>query len=268
MRLLVTQNNIGRLAAEIICNKLNLAKPSADNPFVLCLPTGGTPLTMYQELIKLYRNGCLSFKHVISFNMDEYVGLDANHQGSYHYYMQSNFFKHIDISPQNINILDGMAINLEQECASFEAKIAKLGGIDLTIGGVGTDGHIAFNEPFSAIGSRTRVKTLDVATLSANARFFTDNESVPSQVLTVGIQTILDSKEVIILAKGLDKASAIAKAVEGAVSSSCPLSALQLHRKAVIIADELACYELKLKTLRYFEGINDDYRLIDNDIRS
>lgn len=263
MRLLLSKNNIAILGARIICNRINQANPSSSSPFKLCLPTGSTPIAMYQELIRLYNAKQVSFKHVISFNMDEYVGLEHTHPQSYHYYMYNNFFNSIDIQTKNIHILNGMAPDLSAECAKFENEIAKFGGLDLTIGGVGSDGHIAFNEPFSAINSRTRLKTLNTNTQIANSRFFDNVDQIPKQVLTIGIQTILDSKEVIILAKGLDKSHALANAIEGSISSACPLSAIQLHNKALIIADEMAAYELKLKTIRYFESINDEFTVLD-----
>ncbi|RAL01513.1 putative glucosamine-6-phosphate deaminase [Aspergillus ibericus CBS 121593] len=188
--------------------------------------------------------------------MDEYVGLPRDHPESYHSFMYKHFFSHVDIPPQNINILDGNAPDLAAECASFEARIARYGGIELFLGGVGPDGHIAFNEPGSSLSSRTRVKTLAYDTILANSRFFGNNlDQVPRRSLTVGIQTILDAREVVIVATGAHKALAVEKGLEGGVNHMWTLSALQLHPYALIVCDRDATLELKVKTVRYFESI-------------
>ncbi|MFN8770093.1 MAG: glucosamine-6-phosphate deaminase [Neisseriaceae bacterium] len=260
MRLLISGDILGEWAAHYLCKKIQIFKPSSTKPFVLGLPTGSTPLEMYKELIKLYQLGKISFKNVITFNMDEYVGLPIEHPQSFHYYMYSNFFNHIDISKENINILNGNAKNLEEECDKFEAKILSVGGMDLIFGGVGKDGHIAFNEPSSSLSSTTRVKYLNHATIVSNSRFFGyDIAKTPTLALTMGIKTIMDAKEIIILAQGIAKSHAVFKAIEGPVSSMYPITALQLHNKVVIACDEFAAYELKLKTIRYFESIQDEY---------
>ncbi|MFN7095888.1 MAG: 6-phosphogluconolactonase, partial [Burkholderiales bacterium] len=182
------------------------------------------------------------------------------------HYMFSNFFNHIDIDPVNINILNGNAIYLDYECKVFEDKIVMLGGINLLVGGLGEDGHLAFNEPGSSLSSVTRVKTLNYSTILANSRLFNDNiDKTPNLALTMGIKTILEAKDVIILAEGLVKSRAVAQAIEGSVSSMCPVTALQLHNKASVICDEYAAYELKLKTIRYFEQLNDDYYAMENE---
>lgn len=183
--------------------------------------------------------------------MDEYVGLPRDHPESYHSFMFSNFFSHVDIQPENINILDGNAPDLEAECAEYEAKIKAVGGIDLFLGGVGSDSHIAFNEPGSSLASRTRVKTLAYDTIVANARFFGgDIDAVPTMALTVGVQTILDAKEVVIVATGMTKALAIKRAVEEGISHTCTLSCLQMHPHSMIVVDEDATLELQVKTVR------------------
>ncbi|PWY72533.1 glucosamine-6-phosphate isomerase [Aspergillus sclerotioniger CBS 115572] len=188
--------------------------------------------------------------------MDEYVGLPRDHPESYHSFMYKHFFSHVDIPPQNINILDGNAPDLAAECASFEARIARYGGIELFLGGVGPDGHIAFNEPGSSLTSRTRVKTLAYDTILANSRFFGNNmDQVPRRSLTVGIQTIMDAREVVIVATGAHKALAVEKGLEGGVNHMWTLSALQLHPYALIVCDRDATLELKVKTVRYFESI-------------
>jgi len=266
VRLLITKHNLGQFAAYFIYKKIKEFAPTSSKPFILGLPTGSTPLEMYQELIKLNQQKLLSFKHVITFNLDEYVGLPEDHPQSYHYYMQHNFFKHIDIPGENINILNGNAAYLDYECEIYEERIQSIGGINLLVAGLGADGHIAFNEPCSSLNSVTRVKTLNLSTLSANSRFFADHpEEMPKLALTVGIKTILEAKEVFVLAQGLSKACPVHSAIEGAVSSMSPVSALQLHNKASIICDEAAAYELKLKTVRYFEDLEDEYSLLEQE---
>lgn len=260
MRLLLSKQELGKFAASYVVKKINEFKPNAKKPFVLGLPTGSTPLGMYKELIRMYQKGFVSFKYVVTFNMDEYVGLAETHPESYHYYMLNNFFNAIDIKQKNIHILNGNAKNLIKECEQYEAKINSYGGMHLLVGGVGEDGHIAFNEPGSSLNSVTRVKTLNHSTVLANSRFFgADIKKTPKLALTMGIKTMLNAREVVILAKGLAKSSAVAEAIEGSISSMCPITALQLHNKALIICDEFAAFELKLKTIRYFEELDDDY---------
>jgi glucosamine-6-phosphate deaminase len=218
---------------------------------VLGLPTGSSPLPIYHALIEAYGQGKISFRHVVTFNMDEYVGLARDHPESYHSFMLANFFSHVDIDSRNVNILNGNAPNLREECLSYEAKIKALGGIELFLGGVGSDGHIAFNEPGSSLNSRTRIKSLAYETIVANARFFNNDLSlVPRMALTVGVQTIMDAKEVVIIATGSTKALAIQQAVEGGVSHLCTLSCLQLHPCSIVVADEDATLELKVKTVK------------------
>lgn len=267
MRLLVSQHSLGKWAAYYIYKKMVEFKPTESKPFVLGLPTGSTPLETYKELIKLNQQNLISFKHVVTFNMDEYVGLPEDHEQSYHYYMFNSFFNHIDIPRENVNILNGNATYLDYECKIFEEKIAALGGMELILGGVGEDGHLAFNEPGSSLSSVTRVKTLNYSTILANSRFFEHNiEKTPNLALTMGVKTIMDAREVVVLARGLNKAQAVAHAIEGSVSSMCPVTALQMHNKASIICDEYAAYELKLKTIRYFENLKDEYYAVEQEI--
>lgn len=267
MRLLVSQHSLGKWAAYYIYKKVVEFKPTESKPFVLGLPTGSTPLETYKELIKLNQQNLISFKHVVTFNMDEYVGLPEDHEQSYHYYMFNSFFNHIDIPHENVNILNGNATYLDYECKIFEEKISALGGMELILGGVGEDGHLAFNEPGSSLSSVTRVKTLNYSTILANSRFFEHNiEKTPNLALTMGVKTIMDAREVVVLAKGLNKAQAVAHAIEGSVSSMCPVTALQMHNKASIICDEYAAYELKLKTIRYFENLKDEYYAVEQEI--
>lgn len=241
-------------AASYIANKINAFQPSAENPFVLGLPTGGTPLATYQELIKLYQAGKISFKNVVTFNMDEYVGLPPEHPESYRTFMFNNFFNHIDIQPQNINLLNGMADDFAQECERYESKIRSYGKIHLFMGGVGANGHIAFNEPFSSLSSRTRQVFLTQSTRVANSRFFdNDVEQVPKSALTIGVATLCDAEEVMILATGENKALAVQAAVEKGVDHQWTISALQLHPDALLVCDEPAVQELKIKTVKYFK---------------
>ena len=243
-------------AANHIARRINEFAPTADKPFVLGLPTGSTPLGTYKELIKLNKAGKVSFKNVVTFNMDEYVGLTEDHPQSYHYFMWSNFFSHIDIKKENVHILNGMAKNLDAECAAYEDAIKAAGGIKLFLGGVGVDGHIAFNEPGSSLASRTRVKTLTNDTIIVNSRFFDNDVSkVPTTALTVGVGTINDAEEVVILITGHNKATALKHAVEESVSQMWTVSSLQMHKKAVIVADDAATDELKVGTLKYFLDI-------------
>lgn len=242
--------------ATYICNKILEFNPTKEKPFVLGLPTGSTPICVYKELIKKNKEGIISFKNVVTFNMDEYVGLPPEHSQSYHYFMMENFFNHIDIDLKNVHILDGMAKNLKEECENYEKKIASYGKIHLFLGGIGADGHMAFNEPGSSLVSRTREKNLTEDTILMNARFFEgDSHLVPKTALTVGIGTIMDAEEVVIMATGYSKARAIHHAIEEGVSHIWTVSALQLHAKAVIVCDEEATDELKVKTVRYFMDI-------------
>lgn len=258
MRLIIKDDYkaMSAFAADHIIRRIREFNPTPDKPYVLGLPTGSTPEGTYACLVKAFQKGEVSFRNVVTFNMDEYVGLPETHPESYHSFMQRNLFDHIDCPPGNINILDGNAANLEDECRRYEEKIAQYGGIDLFVGGIGSDGHLAFNEPFSSFKSRTRIKTLTHDTRLANARFFgNDPEAVPSEALTVGIATVMDAKEIMILANGHAKACALKAAVEGAISQIWPITALQSHPKYMIVCDILAADELKVSTYRYFKQI-------------
>ncbi len=258
MRLIIQPDyeNVSEWAARYVASRINVFKPTADRPFVLGCPTGSSPLGMYKKLIELNRAGKVSFEHVVTFNMDEYCGLPEEHPESYHSFMWNNFFSHINIKPENVNILNGNAADLEAECAQYEARIAAAGGIELFMGGVGPDGHIAFNEPGSSLTSLTRQKTLTRDTIIANSRFFDgDVNKVPKTALTVGVGTVMAARSVMILVNGHNKARALQQAVEGGVSQMCTLSALQMHRRAIIIADDAATDELKVGTYRYFKDI-------------
>lgn len=258
MRLIIEPdyNEVSRWAAHYVAHRILEAQPTAEKPFVLGLPTGSSPLGMYRELINLNKQGIISFQNVITFNMDEYIGLPEEHPESYHSFMWNNFFRHIDIKRENVNILNGNAADLEAECANYEARIKAAGGIDLFLGGIGPDGHIAFNEPGSSLASRTRQKTLTTDTIIANSRFFdNDVNKVPKTALTVGVGTVLDAREVLIIVNGHNKARALKHAVEEGVSQMWTVSALQLHPRGIIVCDTEACYELKVGTYRYFLDI-------------
>ena len=243
-------------AAYHIAGRINEAQPTAQKPFVLGLPTGSTPLGTYRKLIELNKAGKVSFEHVVTFNMDEYVGLPADHPQSYHFFMWDNFFNHINIKKENVHILDGMAKDLAAECAAYEKAIADVGGIDLFLGGVGVDGHLAFNEPGSSLSSRTRVKSLTSDTIQVNSRFFGgDISQVPTTALTVGVGTVTDAREVLVLITGRNKMHALRHAVEEGISQMWTISALQLHPKAVIVCDEDSTEELKVGTVKYFKDI-------------
>lgn len=251
-----TYDQMSKWAAQHIVERINAFAPTEQKPFVLGLPTGSTPIGTYQELIRLHQEGKVSFKNVVTFNMDEYVRIPEDHPESYHSFMWNNFFSHIDIQKENVNILNGNAEDLETECQRYEEKIKSYGGIELFMGGIGPDGHIAFNEPCSSLTSRTRVKTLTTDTVIANSRFFdNDINKVPKTALTVGVGTVMDSREVMILANGHNKARALAAAIEGAVSQMCTVSVLQLHPKGVIVCDDAACDELTYGTVKYFKDI-------------
>lgn len=251
-----TPELVGLWAARYVASKIKKANPTPKKPFVLGLPTGSSPLGMYKELIRLTKRGKVSFKDVVTFNMDEYVGLDPDHPQSYRRFMWDNFFGHIDIKKANVNILDGLAKDLERECEHYEKKIATYGGINLFVGGVGEDGHLAFNEPGSSLESRTRVKTLTEDTRVVNARFFGgDLRKVPKLALTVGVKTVMDAREVMILVSGHHKARALQKIVEEGVNHMWTASALQLHPHAIIVADHDSAAELKVMTYNYFRSV-------------
>eukprot|EP01084_Bolivina_argentea_P206903 353125_1 len=241
--------------------KNKILNHSSHKPFVLGLPTGSTPIGVYKNLILFYKNNELSFKNVITFNMDEYVGLDGSHDQSYEYFMYNNFFNHIDIPRKNINLLNGMCKDPIKECEDYENRIRRSGGIDLFLCGIGSDGHIAFNEPGSSMKSLTRIKTLAEETVSDNARFFKNINDVPKQALTVGIQTVMNAKEIILIANGIHKSMAIRECIEGAVSNQFTCTAIQNHPKAMVVIDELATYELKYKTVKYYKNLQ---KMVDN----
>jgi glucosamine-6-phosphate deaminase len=238
-------DEVSREAARVISNLLR-EKPSS----VLGLATGSTPLDLYKELIRLYKDEGLDFSKVTTFNLDEYIGLPPSHPESYHHFMYKNLFKHINVPERYIHVPSGMVdVNevhrINRFCDWYEEQIVNYGGIDLQLLGIGSNGHIGFNEPGSSLGSRTRIKTLSKNTRKDNARFFeNDLEQVPKYAITMGIGTILDSKIVLLIATGKNKAKAIKDTVEGPITNQVPASALQLHKRVYLIIDEAAAAQL------------------------
>lgn len=245
-----TYDEMSRAAAQVVVRVLN-AKPNA----VLGLATGSTPLALYKELVRLHREEGLDFSQVTTFNLDEYVGLGRNDPQSYHYFMYENLFQHINIAKTNIYIPSGTTDNFHAFCHWYEQRIHDCGGIDLQILGIGSDGHIAFNEPSSSLGSRTRIKTLARSTIEDNARFFERPEDVPIYAITMGVGTILEAKRIMLLANGPNKAAAIAAAIEGPVTAMITASALQMHPDVVCFLDEEAAGGLN--SVDYYKWIED-----------
>ncbi len=237
MRVIVQSDaaEVSRTAAQFLAAVVR-RKPTC----VLGLATGGTPLGMYRELIRMHRDEGLDFSRVVTFNLDEYVGLSGTHPQSYRHFMQHNFFEHINIDQRNTHVPDGRALDFEVSCQQYEKRIADEGGIDLQVLGIGSDGHIAFNEPGSSLGSRTRLKTLTAETVRDNARFFGSEQEVPRLAVTMGVGTILESRECLLLAVGDSKARAIRDTIEGPITAQVTASALQLHREVIAVIDEEA----------------------------
>jgi glucosamine-6-phosphate deaminase len=258
MRVIIEPNyeTASKWAANYVTKKINDFGPDESRSFVLGLPTGSSPLGMYKELIELNKADKVTFRNVVTFNMDEYVNIPEDHPESYHSFMWNNFFSHIDIHGENVNILNGNAADLEAECAAYEKKIKNVGGVTLFVGGIGPDGHIAFNEPGSSLSSKTRVKTLTYDTIMANSRFFGgDINKVPKTALTVGVGTVMDAEEVLIIVNGHNKARALRHAIEGSINHIWTISALQKHPKGIIVCDDEAATELKYGTVKYFRDI-------------
>lgn len=258
MRVIIQPNadKVGEWVAAYIAQRINKFAPTPKKPFVLGLPTGSSPVPTYKRLAQLCKHRKVSFGNVVTFNMDEYVGLPESHEQSYHHFMWDNLFNYVDIKKDNVNILNGMAKDLEAECAGYEKRIKSYGGIELFLGGIGADGHIAFNEPGSSLASRTRVKTLTEDTRIVNSRFFgNDPDKVPKLALTVGVGTVTDSRQVIIVVTGHSKARALMEAVEQGVNHMWTVSALQLHPHGIIVCDDASTAELKVGTVNYFKDI-------------
>lgn len=254
MRVIVKQSydEMSRAAAQVVVRLLN-SKPNS----VLGLATGSTPVALYQELVRLHREEGLDFSQVTTFNLDEYVGLGSSDPQSYYYFMHEHLFKHINIAQTNIYIPSGTTDNFQAFCQWYEQRIRDCGGIDLQILGIGSDGHIAFNEPASSLGSRTRIKTLARSTIEDNARFFDRSEDVPIYAITMGVGTILEAQQIMLLASGANKATAVAAAIEGPVTSMITASALQLHADVLCYLDEEAANGLS--SVDYYKWIEDKH---------
>lgn len=243
-----TYEEMSKAAAITVADILN-AKPNA----VLGMATGSTPLGLYKQLVRMHKEEGLDFSQVTTFNLDEYVGLPVDHEQSYHYFMHENFFKHVNVPTQNIYIPSGTTNNYQAFCEWYENRIEECGGIDVQILGIGSDGHIAFNEPTSSLSSRTRLKTLAKPTIDDNSRFFDKREDVPIYAITMGVGTILEARRLVLVANGKGKANAIAQAIEGPVTGMITASALQLHSAAHVFIDQDAASELKMRD--YYEWI-------------
>ncbi|WWD09401.1 glucosamine-6-phosphate deaminase [Kwoniella europaea PYCC6329] len=244
-----TKEEASKYVASLIINRINTFEPTQNRKFVLCLPTGSTPLLVYKELARKCEGGEISFEHVITINLDEYVGLSSDHPQSYYQFMEENF----DIPSNQFHLLPGLPIpphtTPQESCASYESLITSLGGIHLLFMGIGENGHIAFNEPCSSFRGRTRVVKLNEGTRKVNARFFDDPSEVPRHALSMGVGTIIDSQEIVVLAIGQKKAEAVRKAMEDGVNHLCPASALQLHEKVILVTDDEASQNLR-KTVK------------------
>ena len=244
MEIIIKENGqeASETAARVVA-RLVREKPNA----VIGLATGSTPLMLYRELIRMHQEDGLDFSEVRTFNLDEYIGLEKEHEQSYHRFMWDNLFSHINIKPEHVHIPDGMAEDVPAFCAAYEKAIVDAGGIDLQVLGIGSDGHVGFNEPTSSFASRTRIKTLTRQTVADNARFFEGDESrVPKHCITMGIGTIMDARMNLMLAFGENKAEAVSATVEGPVASMMPASMLQHHPHAKIFIDDEAASMLKL----------------------
>jgi len=226
---------MSRTAADLVAKEVQ-AKPD----MVLGLPTGSTPVGMYRQLISMVQNGTLDFSQVTTFNLDEYYPIDASNPQSYHYFMDENFFNHINIDRQRVHILDGRCEDVQQECAQYDARIRDFGGIDLQLLGIGGNGHIAFNEPDDFLDANTHLVSLTAQTVQDNARFFESEDQVPTQAVTLGMQGILSAKKIIILASGKNKAKAVSEVFTGKITTQNPASLLAAHRDVIFILDEAA----------------------------
>ncbi len=230
--ILPTPEAASLVAAKLVARQVR-EKPSS----VLGLATGSTPCRLYEILAKMHHEDGLDFSHAASFNLDEYVGLSPDHPAAYHRFMQEQLFAKINLSRDRIHIPDGLAVDIPAHCDAYERAIVEHGGIDLQILGLGTDGHLGFNEPSSSLTSRTRIKSLTERTRQDNARFFSTIDEVPRHVITMGLGTIMDSRMCLLLAFGRGKAEAVAASVEGPVTASVPGSLLQFHPRAKVLLD-------------------------------
>jgi glucosamine-6-phosphate deaminase len=258
MRVIIhdTEEQASQRAAQWIA-RLIRQKPSC----VLGLATGTTVLPVYRELIEMHRGEGLDFSRITTFNLDEYVGLGASDRHSFRWFMQEHLFNHVNIPPQQTHVPDGRALDFAASCLAYEHRIEDCGGIDLQVLGIGSDGHIAFNEPGSSLGSRTRLKTLASETVKDNARFFDSIDEVPRLAITMGVGTSLESKQCLLLATGERKAKAVRDTIEGPITAQVTASALQLHRDVVVVLDEAAAGLLRRRD--YYEEVEYSQRLLE-----
>jgi glucosamine-6-phosphate deaminase len=242
MEIIITESyeEMSKVAADIVERQL-LKKPSS----VLGLATGSTPVGTYQQLVRRHKEEGLDFSKVVTFNLDEYLDLSPSHDQSYRYFMDHNLFHHINVDPKNIHVPYGHAEDVEEFCTWYESEIERAGGIDLQVLGIGGDGHIAFNEPGSSLGSRTRLKTLTKQTIEDNARFFKSIEEVPRFAITMGVGTIMEAKDILLLANGAKKAEIVAEALEGPITAQVSASVLQMHPEVTVVLDAEAGSKLK-----------------------
>jgi len=239
--------SMSKQAAELVAGQVR-RKPDS----VIGFATGSTPLGLYNELIRLHRETGLDFSKITTFNLDEYVGLPPEHDQSYHYFMWENLFKHINVDPRHVYIPDGMSDDIDYFCQWYEKQMDEVGGLDLQILGIGGNGHIAFNEPGSSLGSRTRIKTLTSKTVKDNARFFEDPEEVPKYAITMGIGTIMDARKLVLVASSEGKADAIKATLEGPITAMVPATIVQMHQQAHVVLDKEAASKLEYE---HHEGI-------------
>lgn len=242
MRLIVTKNyeEMSKVAAK------EMAEDIKRNPeIVLGLATGGTPVGMYKELIRMYNEGELDFSKVTSINLDEYVGLSGDHDQSYRYFMNTNLFDHINIDKNNTFVPNGLAENVEEECMVYDSRIQDMGGIDLQLLGLGANGHIGFNEPGEALSVGTHLTDLKESTIEANARFFDSIDDVPRKAITMGLGGIMKAKKIMVIASGEGKAEVVKAMMSGKITTEIPATMLQMHRDVVLIVDEDAAKLLK-----------------------
>ncbi|BCV22892.1 glucosamine-6-phosphate deaminase [Moorella sp. Hama-1] len=238
-------HQLSQMAARLVAAAIK-EKPA----LTLGLATGATPLGLYRELVRLYQEGELDFSQVVTFNLDEYYGLFPDDPCSYHYYMETNFFQHVNLRRENIHLPPGRAEDVTATCAAYEAAIAAAGGIDLQVLGIGRNGHIGFNEPGAALNATTHLIDLAPETIRANARFFASINAVPRQAISMGMGSIMKARRILLLASGRDKAWAVAAALEGPVTTRVPASLLQLHPRVTVILDRAASRQLQGKANR------------------
>lgn len=246
----VSYDEMSKKAAEIVKKQIK-----EKHNTVLGLATGSTPLKMYEHLIEMYKRGEIDFSNVVTFNLDEYIGLSPDHPQSYHYFMYYNFFNHININKKNVHIPNGIAEDLEEECRKYDEEIEKAGGIDLQILGIGINGHIGFNEPDESIETKTHIVNLTEDTINANKRFFESEEEVPKKAITMGLGSIMKAKKIVLLASGKNKAEAIKETIKGQLTTKVPATVLALHPDVTIIIDKEAASLIPDEDLKEIELI-------------